>query len=109
MKLITLGHDELDWDEGNTEKIKARVPLETIEVFFRQELLIKIDFRHSFGEYRFLAIGFTQERCLMVVFTIRQVGTTKLIRPISARYTHKKEREAYENEIKKLKENKQND
>lgn len=37
-----------------------------------------------------------------MAYTIRIKGSEKLIRPISARYTHKKEEEAYETEIKKL-------
>ncbi len=37
---------------------------------------------------------------------MRLKGSKVIIRPISARYTHKKEKEAYEREIKKLKENK---
>lgn len=107
MRLSTLEHDGLDWDDGNTAKIEARVPLEALEEFFKQELLIKEDLRHSFSEERFLAMGHTKnpKRCLFVVFAVRLKGNEKLIRPISARYTHKKEEEAYEREIKKLKEN----
>tara|TARA_B110001454_G_C12722850_1_gene435536 strand:+ start:5876 stop:6202 length:327 start_codon:yes stop_codon:yes gene_type:complete len=107
MKLAKLEHDGLDWDDGNTAKIEARVPVEVLEDFFKQELLVKEDQRHSFSEERFLAMGYTKEpkRCLFVAFTIRNKGSEKLIRPISARYTHKKEEEAYEAQIKKLQEN----
>jgi uncharacterized DUF497 family protein len=107
MRLATLEHDGLDWDEGNSAKIETRVSLEVIEDFFKQELLIKEDLRHSFSEERFLAMGYTKDpkRCLFVAYTIRTKGAEKLIRPISARFTHKKEEEAYEREIKKLKEN----
>ncbi len=108
MRLLTLEYDGLDWDDGNTAKIEARVPVEALEEFFKQELLIKEDLRHSFSEARFLAIGYTKtpKRCLFVAFTIRVKGDEKLIRPISARYTHKKEEYAYEKEVKKLRENK---
>ncbi len=107
MRLSTLEYDGLDWDDGNTAKIEARVPLETLEDFFKQELLIKEDLRHSFSEERLLAMGYTQDpkRCLLVAFTVRVKGDERLIRPISARYTHKKEEEAYEREVKKIKEN----
>lgn len=107
MRLSTLEHDGLDWDDGNTAKIEARVPLEAVEEFFKQELLIKEDLRHSFSEERFLAMGYIKDpkRCLFVAFTVRLKGNEKLIRPISARYTHKKEEKAYEREVKKLKEN----
>lgn len=52
-------------------------------------------------------MGYTKDpkRCLFVAYTIRTRGAEKLIRPISARYTHKKEEEAYEAEVKKIKEN----
>lgn len=107
MRLGTIEHDGLDWDEGNSAKIETRVSLEVIEDFFKQELLIKEDQRHSFSEERFLAMGYTTDpkRCLFVAYTIRTRGAEKLIRPISARFTHKKEEEAYETEVKKLKEN----
>ena len=105
MKSSTLDYDGLDWDEGNRGKIAARVPLEVLEAFFKQELLIKEDVRHSSTERRFLAIGYTRnpKRCLLVAFTLRAKGNEKLIRPISARYTHKKEEDAYEREIEKIK------
>ena len=107
MALITLKHDGIDWDEGNSAKIEARVSLEVIEAFFKQELLIKEDLRHSLSEERYLAIGYAKNprRCLFVAYTVRSKGAETLIRPISARYTHKKEEDAYEAEVKKLKEN----
>ena len=51
-----------------------------------------------FGEERrFLAIGFgAAGRHVLVVFTIRVVGEDRLIRPISARYMHRKEVAYYE-------------
>ncbi len=105
VKLSTLEHDGLDWDKGNTAKIEARISIKTLDTFFKQELLIKEDIWHSLHEQRFLALGYTKDskKCLFVVFTVRFKGIEKLIRPISARYTHKKEEEAYEREIKKLK------
>lgn len=108
MKIIRLEYDELEIDEGNLKKIEARVPIETVKEFFRQKLLVKLDAKHSFEEIRFLAIGYASDtqRCVIVAFTIRISGIVKLIRPISARYTHKKERDAYENEIKKYQEDK---
>ncbi len=105
MQLSYLEYNGFEWDNGNVAKIESRVPVNEIENFFQQELLIKADFRHSHNEERFLAIGYTKKskRCLLVAFTFRLNGHDKLIRPISARYTHKKEEEAYEREIKKLK------
>ena len=105
MRLTTLDYDGFDWDEGNTGKVEERVAIEVVEDFFTQKLLIKEDTRHSLSEERFLAMGYTKEgRCFFVAYTIRTKGAEKLIRPISARYTHKKEEESYEAEIKKLQE-----
>ncbi|MGH6926539.1 MAG: BrnT family toxin [Propylenella sp.] len=48
------------------------------------------------AEERFLAIGRGSRRRLFVVFTLREAADETLIRPISARYMHKKEVEHYE-------------
>lgn len=100
---MLLVHDGLDWDVGNKSENEARLPLEVIEEFFKQELLIKEDLRHSSSERRFLAMGYTNNpnRCLFVAFTFRLKGNEQLIRPISARFMHKKEEDAYEREVKK--------
>lgn len=101
MRYGTIEFDNFDWDNGNISKIKARVAIEKVEGFFREKLLIKRDTRHSFMEERWIAMGDTTDnKCLFVAYTMREIGGEKLLRPISARYTHGKEREAYE-EIKK--------
>jgi hypothetical protein len=54
---------------------------------------------HSQSERRFRATGRTEKgRGVFIVFTLRRKGDEVLIRPISARYMHKKEIEAYEEE-----------
>jgi uncharacterized DUF497 family protein len=58
------------------------------------------DAPHSTKEQRFSAVGRTiSKRPLFVVFTLRKNSETVLIRPISARYMHKKEIDAHEKEI----------
>ncbi len=86
-----------DWDSGNTVKIaKHRVePEEAEEIFLNKPLLWSFDEKHSEIENRWVALGRTARRKLAVVFTIRR----KLIRVISARPMHKKERAVYEKEI----------
>ena len=97
MKYLKLGYDGFDWDDGNSLKIQNRVSIQEVENFFAQKLLLKEDTRHSFSEERFIAMGYgTDRKVLFVAFTIRNKGVERLIRVISARYTHKKEREAYE-------------
>ncbi|WP_100638784.1 BrnT family toxin [Marinobacter salexigens] len=87
-----------DWDEGNSRKNaeKHRVnQSEAEEIFFNEPLLVLEDSRHSQAEARFHALGETDdERLLHITFTLRQNGT--LIRVISARDMHRKERAVYE-------------
>jgi uncharacterized DUF497 family protein len=53
--------------------------------------------KHSAMEDRFIAIGRGPNgRALFVAFMFRNLGETFRIRPISARYMHQKEFEAYE-------------
>ena len=86
-----------EWDGGNARKsaLKHEVSQqEAEEVFFNQPLLIAPDFKHSGTEGRFLAFGSTQMgRPLTVVFTLRQ--NNSMIRVISARDQHTKERRIY--------------
>ncbi len=60
------------------------------------------DLRHSTAEDRYIAIGRNGEgRPLFVAFTLRRRGERALIRPISARYMHEEEIEAYERQEEK--------
>jgi uncharacterized DUF497 family protein len=87
-----------DWDEGNSRKNAAKHGVsqsEAEEIFFNEPLLILQDSRHSQIEARFHALGVTDDRRLLhITFTARGGGT--LIRVISARDMHRKERAAYE-------------
>ena len=87
-----------EWDAGNSRKNEVKhsvMPSEAEEVFFNNPLLISSDDQHSESERRYLALGKTnQARALTVVFTLRQDAT--LIRIISARDQHRKERHLYE-------------
>lgn len=90
-----------DWDDGNRSKCeKHGVAIETIEALFRaNRLLVQQDIVNSKAETRFRAIGKTLTgRSVFVVFTVRNRHGQQLIRPISARYMHRKEVDAYEKE-----------
>lgn len=64
------------------------------------ETLIRPDPKNPEREPRFLAIGRTQQgRYTFVVFTPRQDAAVARLRPISARYMHKREIRKYEQEI----------
>jgi uncharacterized DUF497 family protein len=65
------------------------------QVFFNSPLLVLPDPRHSEAEPRFHALGKTIEgRRLHITFTLRDAG--QLIRVISAKDMHRKERVIYE-------------
>lgn len=86
-----------DWDEGNARKNeKHGVSMaEAEQVFFNTPLLVLEDGAHSQQEARLHALGKADDgRTLHVTFTLRQSG--RLIRVISARNMHRKEREIYE-------------
>jgi uncharacterized DUF497 family protein len=86
-----------DWDDGNARKNEKHgvTRSEAEEVFFNQPLLLLEDARHGGQESRFHALGKTHEgRTLHMAFTLRRDGT--LIRVISARDMHRKERAIYE-------------
>jgi len=87
-----------DWDEGNRAKCrKYGVSIKMIERLFQRGLTILPDTAHSRDERRFKAVGRTEQgRAVFIVFTLRQRGGAVLIRPISARYMHRKEVEHYE-------------
>ena len=93
--------DGFEWDEGNREKCqKHGVSLAEIKVLFEGgRLAVRPDLDHSREEERFQAIGATpQGRWVFLAFTLRERGGRRLIRPISARYMHRKEIEHYEQE-----------
>ena len=86
-----------NWDDGNARKNdKHGVSMaEAEQVFFNAPLLLLEDSAHSQQEPRLHALGKTDEgRALHITFTLRQSNT--LIRVISARNMHKKERAIYE-------------
>jgi uncharacterized DUF497 family protein len=72
---------------------------EAEQVFLNEPLLILDDVGHSASEPRYHALGKADDgRKLHVTFTVR--GHGMLIRVISARDMHRKERARYEKEAK---------
>jgi len=63
-----------------------------IEALFQQPIAVLPDPAHSQSETRFKAIGKSdQGRHILIAFTLRRKKGEMFIRPISARYMHKKE------------------
>jgi uncharacterized DUF497 family protein len=93
MKVIVAG---FDWDNGNWPKCgKHGVSREEIQQIFEGLPAVLPDPHPS--EPRLRAIGKTKAgRYVFVVFMLRAMDDLTLIRPVSARYMHKKEVEHYE-------------
>lgn len=89
-----------DWDDGNRSKCERHgVSAAEIEALFDQPVLIVPDETHSRGEARLRAIGKTARgRSVFLVFTLRERDGERLIRPITARFMHRKEVASYEEE-----------
>ena len=86
-----------DWDGGNARKNDRHgvSMAEAEQVFFNVPVLMLPDAAHSQSEPRYHALGKTIDgRRLHISFTLR--GDGKLIRVISARDMHRKERAHYE-------------
>ncbi len=87
-----------DWDAGNSRKSADKHDVSQAEaesIFFNDPLIVAEDTKHSHREQRLNALGRTsQNRLLHITFTLRQDET--MIRVISARDMHRKERKAYE-------------
>jgi len=86
-----------EWDDGNARKNEKHgvATAEAEQVFFNAPLLLLADEKHSQQEARHHALGRTDAgRLLHLAFTLRKSGS--LIRVISARDMHRKERAIYE-------------
>jgi uncharacterized DUF497 family protein len=91
------GISGFEWDHGNARKNDKHgvSTAEAEQVFFNAPLLLLEDAIHSVAEPRFHALGKTDDgRALHITFTLRQADA--LIRVISARDMHRKERVIYE-------------
>jgi uncharacterized protein len=88
-----------DWDSGNRDKCqKHDMSIEEIEGVFTRPVVLLPDKENPLGEPRLKAIGKTPRgRDAFVVFTWRaNRGGSAMLRPISARFMHRKEVESYE-------------
>jgi uncharacterized DUF497 family protein len=91
-----------DWDDGNRDKCRKHgLSMSDVEhVLVSARNLIVRDVQNSLTEDRYIAIGKIRAgRFSFVVFTLRAADDQFKLRPISARYMHKKEIAKYEKEI----------
>ena len=85
-----------EWDNANRDKsyIKHGItPNEAEEIFLDEDALLQEDVKHSQHEQRYVLIGQTfNKKLLICIFTIRNLK----VRIISVRKTDKQERKQYE-------------
>lgn len=95
-----------NWDGGNWPKCgKHGVTREEIEELFNGRFLIIPALKYTQDEARYIAFGESAKgRDILVVFTLRQASGSvrELIRPISARYMHEKEKRYVEEEAARI-------
>ncbi len=98
MRVNNIEYTGFDWDDGNIKKCeKHGMSLLEIESIFDSGPFVMEDHRHSDNEKRFLAVGITlTNKFAYVAYTIRKHSGKLKIRPISARYMHKREVSKYE-------------
>ena len=89
-----------DWDDANRDKCRKHgVSVTEIEALLAAPVASRPDPAHSNTEQRFCAVGRGKAaRSIFLIYTFRERDTKTYIRPISARYMHKKEIEGYEKE-----------
>lgn len=95
---MNIAADGFDWDAGNRDKCqKHGVSIVEIEELLTKNPKAAPDLKHSGWENRLLAVGRNSRgRAIFVVFTIRIRDGMRLIRPLTARYMHRKEIKGYE-------------
>ncbi len=96
LELISMPDFEgFDWNGGNAEKnwrTHQVSPAECEQAFFNNPLFVVNDEKHSVKEKRYFVLGQTDAgRELFIAFTMRK----KLVRVISARDMHRKERKVF--------------
>ena len=96
--MVKIEITDVEWDSGNISKCqKHGVSLEEIEKLLANPMTrIIADQKHADVEKRYIAVGIVGKRHIFVVFTFRECKGIIFLRPLSARYMHKKEIISYD-------------
>jgi uncharacterized DUF497 family protein len=97
--MMDASFEGFDWDEANSGKCQSHgVSIREIEyALVSKPIVIMPDMKHSKDEGRYIAVFQTVHgRNIFMVFTFRMITGRKLLRPITARYMHRKEVKRYE-------------
>jgi uncharacterized DUF497 family protein len=94
--MVAIAFAGFDWDAGNREKCRRHgLSITEIEAVFP-------DAKHSTDETRFIGVGRTGAgRPVFIAFALRRRAWKTFVRPITARYMHRKEIESHEKESSK--------
>lgn len=89
---------KFEWDPKKNEiNIRERgVDFADAKEMFDHELLIALDTRKNYGENRYIAVGYIQNRLMILVFTKRRFN---IIRIISLRKANKREQAKFKASI----------
>jgi len=95
----TLSVVRVEWDDRKNEQNLRKHGLDFADAqeIFDCPMLVRLDIREDYGEDRWVGIGVTQGRVVVLVFTERDDGQT--IRIISLRKAQRHEREGYEKHL----------
>lgn len=101
--ILETSHYEFEWDKGNNSKsaTKHKISIEEVEAVFRSGLALPlgIQITPKVDEQRLGLVGPTiGGRLLQIAFVLREGR----VRVISARPAHKKERNQYEEILRKI-------
>jgi uncharacterized protein len=88
-----------EWDEQKNKENIRRRSLDFVDAseIFNHPMLVQLDTRYDYGEDRWIGIGVTHGRVVVIVFTEKDDGET--IRIISMRKALKHEQNRYEENI----------
>jgi uncharacterized DUF497 family protein len=103
--ILETSHFEFEWDKGNQSKnaAKHKISIEEVEAVFRSGLALPlgIQIKPPANEQRLGLVGPNLNgRLLQIAFVLREGR----VRVISARPAHKKERNQYEEVLRKISE-----
>ncbi len=92
------GSSRFEWDAGNLDKCQRHgVTIAEIEYVLANAPFLVPDYAHSQIEDRHIAVGANRiGRLVFVIFTLRLSDGNELVRPVSARYMHRKEIDRYD-------------
>jgi uncharacterized DUF497 family protein len=85
---------DFEWDEAkNRANIRKHgIAFEMAQLIFKSTFFTTLDFRHTYGEDRFISIGKIDD---IVVLVVVHTDRNERTRIISARPASRKERQAY--------------